>query len=100
MSDNGLAFASTEYLAWLAKNGIRGMMVPPYHPASNDVAKRVVQTIKDNLKKSLTGNFQTQIARIPFQYRTMPHKVTGHGPCELLLDRIVNTPFDVLHSDL
>ncbi|KAL1448705.1 hypothetical protein MTO96_028191 [Rhipicephalus appendiculatus] len=32
---NEPAFAGAEYLAWLMKNGIRRMMVPPYHPASN-----------------------------------------------------------------
>ncbi|XP_037556252.1 uncharacterized protein LOC119433154 [Dermacentor silvarum] len=42
VSDNGHAFARTEYLAWLTKNEIRRMMVPPYHPASNGAAERVV----------------------------------------------------------
>nr|XP_037275199.1 uncharacterized protein K02A2.6-like [Rhipicephalus microplus] len=80
VSDNGPAFASEEYLAWLTKNGIR-WMVPPYHPASNGAAVWVV-------------------ARVLFQYRTTPHDVTGHAPCELLLGRMVKTPLDVLHPDL
>ncbi|XP_075529479.1 uncharacterized protein LOC142560935 isoform X2 [Dermacentor variabilis] len=73
------------------------MMVPAYHPASNGAAERVVQTIKDKLKKSQTGDFRTQIARILFQYRTTLHDVTGRAPCELLLGRMVKTPLDVLH---
>lgn len=100
VSDNGPAFASAEYLAWLTKNGIRRMMVPPYHPASNGAAERVVQTIKDKLKKSQDGDFRTQVARILFQYRTTPHDVTGRAPCELLLGRMVKTPLDILHPDL
>ncbi|XP_037512230.1 uncharacterized protein K02A2.6-like [Rhipicephalus sanguineus] len=100
VSDNGPAFASAEYLAWLTKNGIRRMMVPPYHPASNGAAERVVQTIKDKLKKSQAGDFRTQVARILFQYRTTPHDVTGRAPCELLLGRMVKTPLDILHPDL
>lgn len=100
VSDNGPAFASTEYLAWLTKNGIRRMMVPPYHPASNGAAERVVQTIKDKLKKCKAGDFRTQVARALFQYRTTPHDVTGRAPCELLLGRMVKTPLDVLHPDL
>ncbi|XP_070380703.1 uncharacterized protein [Dermacentor albipictus] len=61
-SDNGPAFASTEYLAWLTKNGIRRMMVPPFHPASKGAAECVVQTIKDKLKKSQAGDSRTQFA--------------------------------------
>ncbi|XP_070386580.1 uncharacterized protein [Dermacentor albipictus] len=75
-------------------------MVPPYHPASNGAAEGVVQTIKDKLKKSQTGDFRTQIAWILYQDWTMLHDVTGHTPCELLLGRMVKTPLDVLHPDL
>ncbi|XP_037564659.1 uncharacterized protein K02A2.6-like [Dermacentor silvarum] len=100
MSDNGPAFASTEYLAWLTKNGIRRMMVPPYHPASNGAAERVIQTIKDKLKKCKSGDFRTLVARALFQYRTTPHDGTGRAPCELLLGRMVMTPLDVLHPDI
>ncbi|XP_037580337.1 uncharacterized protein K02A2.6-like [Dermacentor silvarum] len=96
MSDNGPAFASTEYLAWLMKNRIRRMMVPPYHAASNGAAERVAQTITDKLKKSKAGDFRTQVARVLFQYWTTPHDVAGHAPCELLLGRMVKTPLDVL----
>ncbi|XP_075732534.1 uncharacterized protein LOC142775095 [Rhipicephalus microplus] len=52
VSDNGPAFASAQYLGWLTINGIHRMMVPPYHPASNGTAERVVQSIKEKLKKS------------------------------------------------
>nr|XP_050046560.1 uncharacterized protein K02A2.6-like [Dermacentor andersoni] len=100
VSDDSPPFASTEYLAWLTKNGIRRVMVPPYHPASNGAAERVVQTFKDKLTMSHTGDFRTHIARILFQYRTMPHDVTGRAPCELLLGRMVKTPLDVSPPDL
>ncbi|XP_037528655.1 uncharacterized protein LOC119405901 [Rhipicephalus sanguineus] len=75
-------------------------MVPPYHPASNGAAERVVQTIKDKLKKSQAGDFRTQVARILLQYRTTPHDVTGRASCELLLGRMVKTPLDILHPGL
>ncbi|XP_070389370.1 uncharacterized protein [Dermacentor albipictus] len=75
-------------------------MVASYHLTSNGAAERVVQTIKDKLKKSQTGDFWTRISRIPFQYRTTSHDVTGRAPCELLLGRMVKTPLDVLHTNL
>ncbi|XP_064479921.1 uncharacterized protein K02A2.6-like [Ornithodoros turicata] len=48
VSDNGPAFASAQYLDFLTRSGIRRMLVPPYHPASNGAAKRVVQLLKTN----------------------------------------------------
>lgn len=99
MSDMVL-LSPARYLTWLTKNGICQMMFPPYHPASNSAAERVVQTIKDKLKKSLAGDFRMRVACILFQYRTTPHDVTGRAPCELLLDWMVKTPLDVLHLNI
>ncbi|XP_075730814.1 uncharacterized protein LOC142774301 [Rhipicephalus microplus] len=76
------------------------MLVPPYHPASNGAAERVVQTVENKLKKSGSGNFQTQISRFLFHYRTTPHEVTGRPPCELLTGRMFKTPLDVLRPSL
>lgn len=100
VSDNGPAFASEQYLEFLTRNGIRRMLVPPYHPASNGAAERVVQTVKNKLKKSASGCFQTQISRLLFHYRTTPHEVTGRAPCELLTGRRFKTPLDVLRPSL
>ncbi|XP_077551254.1 uncharacterized protein LOC144164886 [Haemaphysalis longicornis] len=74
-------------------------MVPPYHPASSGAAKWVVQTFRDNLKKSRAGDFRTSLARVLFQQQNIPHDLTGCYPCELLLGRMVKTPLDVLHPD-
>ncbi|KAL1418913.1 hypothetical protein MTO96_025587 [Rhipicephalus appendiculatus] len=82
VSDNVPAFASTEYLAWLTKNSIRRMVVPPYNPPSNGSPKRVVQAIKDKLKKSQADD------------------VTPPATCELLPGQMAKTPFDILHPDL
>lgn len=100
VSDNGPAFVSKKYLAWLTKNGICRMMVPLYHPTSNGAAERVVQTVKDKLKKSKGGDVRTQVARALFQYWTTLHDVMGRAPCELLMSRMVKTPLDVSHPDL
>lgn len=100
VSDNGPAFVSSQYAEFLHRNGIRRMLVPPYHPASNGAAERVVQTIKDKLKKSAPGEFKTQVARVLFHYRTTPHDITGRAPCELLMGRKIKTPLDVMHPSL
>ncbi|XP_077553295.1 uncharacterized protein LOC144168103 [Haemaphysalis longicornis] len=97
--DNGTAFASEEYLAWLTKNGSRRVMVPPYQSASNRAAERVIQIVKDKLKKSKAADFWTHFAQDLFQYRTTPQDIRGRAPCNLLLRRMVKTPLDVLPPD-
>ncbi|XP_075559794.1 uncharacterized protein LOC142591356 [Dermacentor variabilis] len=91
------ASRGTEYKAWLVKKGIRLMMGLPYHPASNGADERLVDTVKDKLKKNQEGNFWTQVARVLFQYRTKTHDVTGRARCELLLGHMVKAPLKVLH---
>lgn len=56
------------------------MMVRLYHPASNVVAERVEQTVKDELNNSKAGDFLMQVTLIPFQLKTITHKVIGHAP--------------------
>ncbi|KAK8782853.1 hypothetical protein V5799_015806 [Amblyomma americanum] len=100
VSDNGTAFTSEKYADFLSKNGIRRILIPPYHPASNGAAERVVQTIKGKLKKAAPGDFQTNIDRILLSYRTKPHAFTGSPPAELLLSRQLQTPIQRMHPSL
>lgn len=100
VSDNGPAFVSEEFKTFLRKNGIRQVLVPPYHPASNGAAERAVQTIKQKLKKAGSGDLHTQIARLLLSYRTTPHEVTGCSPAELLMGRKLKTALGLLRPDL
>ncbi|XP_064475661.1 uncharacterized protein K02A2.6-like [Ornithodoros turicata] len=98
--DNGPAFVSSEYKAFLKRNRIKQLLIPPYHPASNGAAERVVQTVKAKLKKSVAGDFKTQIARFLLHYRSQPHAVTGLSPAELLVGRKLKTALDCLQPNL
>lgn len=75
-------------------------MTSPYHPASNGLAERAVQTLKSGLKKMRDGNLETRLARFLFWYRTTPHATTGVSPAELMFGRRLRSPLDKLKPEL
>ena len=101
VSDNGTAFTSEEFKAFVQKNGIRHLTSAPYHPTSNGLAERAVQTLKSALKKDPGGvSLETQICRFLFRYRITSHSTTGIPPAELLLGRRPRSRLDLLHPDI
>ena len=87
VSDNGTSFTSTEFSEFLQRNGIRHIKTAPYHPATNGLAERAVQTFKHALRKATGTDLEAQLARFLFAYRNTPHTTTGRSPAELLLGR-------------
>lgn len=97
VSDNGKAFVSEELKSYLKINGIKQILVPPYHPASNGQAERTVQTVKQKLKKISNQPWATRLNQILYGIRTTPSSVTGKTPAELLNNRKFKTKFDRFH---
>ena len=100
VSDNGTAFTSEEFRKFLKLNGIRQVTISPYHPASNGLAERAVQTFKEGMKKSKTSDLQLRLTRFLFQYRITPHTTTGIAPAELLMGRRPRSHLDLLHPSV
>ena len=100
VSDNGTAFKSGEFQEFVTRNGIRHVTTAPYHPSTNGLAERAVQTLKEGLKKITEDDIETRLARVLYHYRTTPHTTTGRTPAELLMGRKLRTRLDLLQPDL
>ena len=84
VSDNGTGFTSDEFKSFVESNGISHRLTSPYHPASNVLAERAVQTFKNGV----------------FHYRITPHTTTGVSPAELLMGRRLQCKLSLVHPDL
>ena len=94
-SDNGTAFTSSEFQEFLRSNGIEHLRSAPYHPSSNGLAERAVQTVKAGVKR-LKGSLEVRLSRFLFKYRVTPQATTGIAPAELLMGRRLRTHLDLL----
>lgn len=100
VSDNGPPFGSNEFIKFCHVNGIKILKSPPYHPQSNGIAERHVQTIKSSLKKyclqKVSLSFEQQIVHFLFNYRNTPCTSTGVSPNEMLFKVKPRTLMDLL----
>ena len=99
VSDNGPVFTSTEFEEFTKRNGIKHLTSAAYHPSSNGLAERAVQTVKDGLKK-MTGPLEARIPRFLLKYRVTPQATTGIAPAELLMGRRIRTYLDLLYPTI
>ena len=98
VSDNGVQFTSANFDEFVKRYGIQHIRSAPYHPATNREAERFVQTFKRALKAMVNNpRFLTQRVQIfLFGYRTAPHSTTGRPPAELLFNRNIRAPIDLV----
>ncbi|PAA68677.1 hypothetical protein BOX15_Mlig034486g1 [Macrostomum lignano] len=100
VTDNGPNFVSQEMESFMSSNGIRHVKVSPYHPASNGLAERAVQTVKAALAKGQPAALQTRLARFLLTYRVTPHSTTGVPPSQLMMGRPLRTLLDLVRPDV
>ena len=100
VTDNGPSFTSEEFRAYMSSNGITHVTTAPYHPASNGLAERAVQTFKRGFKATKGDTPQEKLSKFLFDYRITPHTTTGVAPSQLLMNRRLRSRFDCLFPDL
>lgn len=101
VSDNGPQFTSKEFEVFMKKNGVHHIRVAPYHPASNGLAERFVQSVKMALKTSERDgrSLNHRLCEFLLTYRNTPHATTGVSPASLLVHRPLCTRLDLLKPD-
>ena len=100
VTDNAAVFTSSEMKEFFSRNGIKHITSAPYHPASNGLAERAVQTFKSAIKRSTEGSLETRIQRFLFDYRITPHSTTGISPANLLMNRQPKSKLDLVVPNL
>ena len=87
VSDNGTPFKSELMAEFCEMNGIKQIFVSPYRPASNGLAERAVQSVKNGLRKAKNDQvtLETRLYRFLLHYNKVPQSTTGLPPCELLM---------------
>ncbi|XP_055589955.1 uncharacterized protein K02A2.6-like [Uranotaenia lowii] len=99
VSDNGTQFTSHEFQVFCEKQGIRHIRTAPYHPQSNGLAERFVDTLKRTLRKIRSGGETLEEALLIFLqvYRTTPTADLGNkSPAEIMFGRSIRTVSSIL----
>ena len=100
VTDNGTSFTSQEFQEFMKANGIKHVTSSPYHPSTNGLAERCVQTMKLGIKRTKGESLQERLSKFLFDYRITPHSTTGVAPCELLMKHRLRSRFDLLHPEV
>jgi transposase InsO family protein len=101
VSDNGPQFRADAFQQFLKRHRVKQSFSPPYHPASNGLAERHVQTLKAMLKKNTGVKSDLQrLSEVLFHYRNIPHTTTGKTPSELFLKRSPRTALSLVKPSL
>ena len=100
VSDNGPCFTSSEFEQFVKCNGIRHLKTAPYHPASNGLAERAVQTVKSGIRHMAGGDLESKVVQYLARYRVTPQSTTGSSPAQLLMRRQIRTKLDLINPKL
>ena len=99
VTDNGPCFAAREF-EFMKSNGVELMHSTPYHPATNGLAEKAVQTVKLGVaRQNKSRSLEERLASFLLTYRVTPHSTTHTAPCELLMGRRLATRLNRIFPD-
>jgi len=100
VSDNGPQLVSAEFTQFLKNNGVKHIKSAPYHPSTNGIAERFVQSFKRAMLMNESLPMDQRLANFLLQYRTTVHATTNATPCMLLMNRQLRTRLDLLRPNI
>ncbi|CAC5415744.1 unnamed protein product [Mytilus coruscus] len=102
VSDNGPQFTSQEFENFMQLNGIKHTRSAPYHPSTNGLAERFVQTFKQALKSSSndSGTVSKKLAQFLSANRNTKHSTTNETPAKLMIGRDLKTRMNLLRPNI
>lgn len=98
VSDNGTQFTSSSFKEFCKSNDIEHLTIAPFHPQSNGMAERFVDTVKRGLKKTAPDgkNVRHHLNIFLQTFRSTPNPISGKSPHELMFGRKMRTVLDSL----
>ncbi|BET02945.1 Hypothetical Protein NTJ_15763 [Nesidiocoris tenuis] len=97
VSDNASIFVGEEFREYCSNHGVFQKLIAPGHPATNGLAERNVQSLKNKLKAASneTSSIHDKIQRILLRYRATPLS-DGKSPAENYLHRKLRIRLDAI----
>ena len=102
ISDNGRTFTSEEFQTFVRNNGIIHKTSAPWHPATQGLVERFVQTFKLVMKSASAdgGSLHQKIGSFLLQYRNAVHATTNESPAKLFLGRQLRSRLDLIKPNI
>ena len=99
VSDNASEFCDEDLNLWLEKIGCKPYKTLPYHPQSNGLAERMVQTVKMGLKACFQQKEKIEVflPKLLLSYRTIPHAGKLESQSDLM-GRQIRAPLTMSYS--
>jgi hypothetical protein len=96
VTDNAPEFVARELNDWCSSNGIQKVESPTYHPQSNGVAERGVQTVKHCMAawnpEATHLSFTEYLKRVLLHHRACFRRRDGRTPAEVVFGRQIRLP--------
>ena len=102
VTDNGPQFTANEFIHFLKENSVKHIRCFPYHPSSNDAAKRFVRTFKQAMKSGHSDgrSLQHRLDNFLLTYKITSHATTNEAPSILFQGRSLRTRLDLIIPNL
>ena len=102
VTDNGPQFISETFKCFMKLNNIKHITTSPYHPATNGLAERFVQTLKQSLRvsKKEDRTLKHRVAAFLMNYRNARHSTTDEAPAQLMIGQELRSRLHFLKPNL